>query len=104
MKRRAAIWSALKLAPMPPTRIADLVEKLLERERLYSAAFEADLARMTKVHGAAPMQEALALLGARRADDRWDQQGHALAAARDIRGILQRRKQDPDAFDDATKI
>jgi hypothetical protein len=49
--------------------ILELAEQILARERLYDAAFESDLAVLTKRHGEGAVQEALALLDAREADD-----------------------------------
>jgi hypothetical protein len=39
--------------------INDLCEKILERERIYCSALAADLAVLTKLHGEAPVREAL---------------------------------------------
>ena len=38
------------LRPMPPVRIADLAEQILDRERIYAKALEGDLANMRRVH------------------------------------------------------
>jgi hypothetical protein len=80
------------------TRVADLVEKILDRERVYIAALEADITLLTKQHGAKAIEEAFALIGTRDADtrDHWDRQGHALAVARGISSLLRRRVFDGD--------
>ena len=89
-----------------PTRIADLVEKILERERLYAAAFESDIALLTKQHGAKAIEEAFALIGTRNADtrDHWDSQGHELAVRRGLLRALHEHRERPEDFHPATEI
>jgi hypothetical protein len=91
---------------MPPTRIADLVEKILEREQIYEAAFEADVANLTRVHGEAPVREVLQLLDTRRAGgaDHWDGPGHTQAVRRGIAPVLSDHEERPDDFHPATEI
>jgi hypothetical protein len=91
---------------MPPTRISDLCEKILDRERVYLAAFESDIAVLTKRHGAGPVQEALQLLGARNADagDVWDAGGHALAVRCGLARALYEHQERPEDFHSATEV
>jgi hypothetical protein len=70
---------------MPPVRIADLAAQILDRERIYAKALEGDLANMRRVHGEAPVKEALAMIGERHSEPaRWDSQGHARLVARGL--------------------
>jgi hypothetical protein len=91
---------------MPPVRIADLVEQILARERIYAKALEGDLANMRRVHGEAPVKKALALLGARRPDepDHWDSHGHARLVARGLARAQQNLQERPEDFRQATEI
>jgi hypothetical protein len=86
--------------------IDELAERILERERIYLAAFESDIALLTKRHGAAPVQEALSLLGTRNADARdcWDRNGHWLAVRRGLIRALHDHRERPEDFHSATEI
>jgi hypothetical protein len=91
---------------MPPVRIADLAEQILDRERIYAKALEGDLAVMRRAHGDAPVKEALALLGARHPDEpgRWDSRGHARLVARGLARAQQDLQERPEDFRPATEI
>jgi hypothetical protein len=86
---------------MPSRVIADLAEKILDRERIYSAAFAADISRMKKLHGDEPVREALQLLaqgGPPRTSENFNARAHRIEVERAISRLLQRRAEDPELF------
>jgi hypothetical protein len=86
--------------------ISDLCEKILERERVYCSALATDLAVLTKLHGKAPVREALQMLGAKQADgsDHWDRNGHELAVRRGLARAIFEYQTSPENFKSATEI
>ena len=83
--------------------IKDIAQTITSKRRLYEAAYTAELDRLRAVHGHGAVLEALQTLE-RRPSAGWDQAGHRREVERAVDSLLQRRQQDPDAFDDATKI
>jgi hypothetical protein len=86
--------------------INELAERILQREQVYLAAFESDVALLTKQHGAKAIEEAFALIGTRNADtrDHWDSQGHELAVRRGLLRALHEHRERPEDFHPATEI
>ena len=86
--------------------INELCEKILARERVYTAALEADLANMVRTEGETCVREALTLLGARRSDgsDHWDRNGHELAVRRGLARAIFEHRISPENFRPATEV
>jgi hypothetical protein len=83
--------------------IKDIAQQIASRRALYDGAYRGDLDRPRAVHGPGAVLEALQTLE-RRPSSSWDQAGHARQVERGIASLLQRRQQDPEGFDEATKI
>jgi hypothetical protein len=80
---------------MPLTRITELAEKILEREKIYDAAFRADLDLMKKLHGHEPVREALQLLAEAPPPtnpSKWNQRDHAARVRAGIGRFLFERR------------
>jgi hypothetical protein len=69
-------------------RIADIADAIISRRNVYAAAYQADMTRLTREHGAAAVEAALALIEQTEQRARWDEYGHARAVARGIQRVL----------------
>jgi hypothetical protein len=79
-------------------RVADIAERIVERRKIYTAAYECDLRRLSAEHGDGPVQDALAMI---ETHDGWDREAHARAVQRGIERVLRERRQRASEFPDA---
>jgi hypothetical protein len=86
--------------------ISELAERISERRRIYNAALEADMKRLRQQHGDSAIEEALQKLerNAHGNAGTWDAGGHRAEVTRAIDRLLVGKAEDPDSFDDATRI
>ncbi len=78
---------------IPMSSITDLAEMIVAPQRVYQAAFDADLRLLRAQHCATAIAAALKLVerNARRDGDGWDQAGHAEAVRYGIARLIGKR-------------
>jgi hypothetical protein len=83
---------------MPSTVVAEIAEKLRERQAVYEAAWAADVCRLCAEHGEAVISDALQLIAKKtKRGDGWDQRRHARAVKAGIARALAEHRQ-PDSL------
>ena len=78
------------------TVVAEIAQRIAERRKLYAAAYQADVDRMTREHGADAVREAMLLIEQQTAlphSDGWDARQHAREVRRGIERVLAERRQ-----------
>ena len=86
--------------------LAEIVDAIAAKERLYRTCFAADLSQLRARHGDAAITEALQVVerNARVGAGAWDRRGHAVTVRQAIDRLLIRRAEDPDSFSDDVKV
>ena len=86
--------------------LAEIVDAIAAKERLYRTCFAADLSRLRARHENAVIAEALQRVerNARVGAGAWDRRGHAVTVRQAIDRLLIRRAEDPDSFSDDVKV
>jgi hypothetical protein len=84
--------------------VRELAKHIATRRRIYDSAFSADMKLLRQRHGDAAIVEALLLLEQPPWSPPWDAAAHRHAVADAIAGLLERRAEDPDGFDDGVKV
>jgi len=88
-----------------PKILAELVDHITAKQRLYRTAFAADLDQLRRRYGETVLVEVLRRIELKPHTDAWDRRGHSATVRRAIGRLLQRRAEDPESFsDDGVKV
>jgi hypothetical protein len=86
--------------------VRELADRIAARQRLYGAAYDADLAQLRATHGPDAISEALALIERKAQHDAspWDASGHTRRVRAGIQELLRRKAADPEGFEPGVTV
>jgi hypothetical protein len=84
--------------------IDEIADTIDAKRNLYRSCYRACLKSLESKHGTAALAAALAQLEPSPRAGTWDKAGHARAVEDAVDRLLERRRSDPDGFDDGAKI